>query len=111
MFYNVYYEDNDYQLLDVTEYEDKIVKVIVRKKSDINKFEKFIDKLQSVVAELKIVENYDFSGWYEKDSETYESEDTITILDRYIEDSETELNKSVIQELVKDIYQEACELV
>jgi len=111
LFYNVYYEDNDYQLLDVTEYEDKIVKVIVRKKSDINKFEKFIDKLQSVVAELKIVENYDFSGWYEKDSETYESEDTITILDRYIEDSETELNKSVIQELVKDIYQEACELV
>ena len=35
MFYNIYYEDTDYQMFDVREYENKIVKVIVRKKTDL----------------------------------------------------------------------------
>ena len=57
MFYNIYYEDTDYQMFDVREYENKIVKVIVRKKTDSHKFEKFIDKLYSAgVSDLKIVE-------------------------------------------------------
>ena len=32
------------------------------------------------------------------------------ILDRYIEESETELDKSIIQNLIREIYQEACEM-
>ena len=32
LFYNIYYEDTPHQLFDATEYENKIVKVIVRKK-------------------------------------------------------------------------------
>ena len=59
IFYNIYYEDTNYQTFDVREYDNKIVKVIVRKKTDTKKFEKFIDKLyESNVAELKIVENF-----------------------------------------------------
>ena len=34
MFYTLYYEDTPHQLMDVTPYNQKIVKVIVRKKSD-----------------------------------------------------------------------------
>ena len=45
MFYNIYYEDTDHQTFDAREYENKIVKVIVRKKSNSKKFEKFIDKV------------------------------------------------------------------
>jgi DNA repair exonuclease SbcCD nuclease subunit len=45
MFYNIYYEDTNYQTFDTREYENKIVKIIVRKKSDTKKFEKFVDKL------------------------------------------------------------------
>ena len=47
MFYNIYFEDSDYQLLDTSELSNKIVKVIVRKKTDVQKFEKFIDKIFS----------------------------------------------------------------
>ncbi len=55
----VYYKDTDYQLFDARDLENKIVKVIVRQKSDITKFEKFIDKLYAAnVAELKVVENF-----------------------------------------------------
>ena len=114
LFYKVYYEDTPYQTFDAREYEDKIVKVIVRKKSDITQFEKFIDKLYSAnVAELKIVENFDFNGWYDEDNSAneYESEDTLSILNRYIEEADISLDKSVVNTIVKEIYQEACELV
>jgi DNA repair exonuclease SbcCD nuclease subunit len=113
MFYNIYYEDTPYQTFDTREYENKIVKVIVRKKLDTKKFEKFIDKLYSSnVAELKVVENFEFTGWYDKESyDNIESEDTLSILNRYVEESEVDLNKSTVKKLLQEIYQEACELV
>ena len=110
MFHNIYYEDTDYQTFDISEYENKIVKVIVRKKSDTKEFEKFIDKLYaSNIAELSIVENFDVQESVE--FETFESEDTISILNRYIREAEISLDKSVIQKIMQEIYQEACELV
>jgi len=112
IFYKVYYEDTPFQTFDTREYEDKIVKVVVRKKSDITQFERFIDKIYSAnVAELKIVENFDFSGYYDTDKSSYESEDTLSILNSYIEDSEVNLDKAVIKKMVGEIYQEACGLV
>jgi UDP-2,3-diacylglucosamine pyrophosphatase LpxH len=110
MFHNIYYEDTNYQTFDTREYENKIVKVVVRKKSDTKKFEKFIDKLYSSnIAELKIIENFDIQE--PQDFEAFESEDTISILNRYIEEAEISLDKSVIQKMMQEIYQEACELV
>ena len=110
MFYNIYYEDTDYQTFDTMEYENKIVKVVVRKKSDTKKFEKFIDKLYaSNIAELKIIENFDIQEPVE--FEAFESEDTISILNRYIQEAEVSLDKAIIQNMMQEIYQEACELV
>ena len=110
MFYNIYYEDTDYRMFDTRHYENKIVKVIVRKKTDLKKFEKFIDKLYaSGVFELKIVENFQFQE--SEEFEAFESEDTISILNRYIQESEVNLEKSVIQRIVQEVYQEACEMV
>ena len=110
MFYNVYYEDTNYQTFDAREYENKIVKVIVRKKSDSKKFEKFIDKIYSSnVYELKVVENFQLQE--SEDFEAFESEDTLSILNRYIDESEVDLEKSIIQKMIQDVYQEACELV
>lgn len=113
LFYNIYYEDTNPQLFDSTPYEEKIVKVIVRKKTNIKKFEKFIDKLYQIgVAELKVVETYDFDGWYKEDqNNSFESEDTMSILNRYIDEAEIDLDKSKIKNMIKEIYQEACELV
>jgi DNA repair exonuclease SbcCD nuclease subunit len=109
MFYNIYYEDTNYQTFDTCKYENKIVKVIVRKKSDTKEFEKFIDKLYvSNIAELKIVENFDIQEPVE--FEAFESEDTISILNRYIREAEISLDKAIIQNMMQEIYQEACEL-
>jgi hypothetical protein len=110
MFYNIYYEDTPHQMFDASEYENKIVKVIVRKKSDTKQFEKFIDKLYSSnVSELKIIENFQIQE--SEDFEAFDSEDTMSILNRYIEEAEVNLDKSVVQKLLQEVYQEACELV
>ena len=110
MFYTIYYEDHDYQTFDTREYENKIVKVIVRQKTSPKKFEKFIDKLyNSNVHELKVVENFQLEE--NEDFEAFESEDTLSILNRYVDEAEVNLEKSRIQEVIKNVYQEACELV
>ena len=113
IYYKIVYEDTNHQTFDTREYTDKIVKVIVRKKTNTKRFEKFIDKLYSSgVAELKVVENFDFGGWYDKeDSTAFESEDTMSILNRYIEEEEMTLDKSVLKKMLNEIYQEACEMV
>ena len=109
LFHNLYYDDTPHQMLDITKYDQKIVKVIVRKKSDPKQFEKYIDKLYSSnLAELKIVENFDFTEGEEFEAE--ESEDTISLLNRYIQESEVDLDKSVITEILQDVYREACEV-
>ena len=109
MFHNLYYEDTPHQMLDITKYDKKILKVIVRKKSDPKQFEKYIDKLYSSnLAELKIVENFDFTEGEEFEAD--ESEDTISLLNRYIQESEVDLDKSVITEILQDVYKEACEV-
>ena len=110
LFYNIYYEDTPHQLFDASEYENKIVKVIVRKKTDTKNFEKFVDKLYSAgVADLKVVESFVIEE--SEEFEVFESEDTLSILDRYIQESEINLDKTVIQNIMRQTYQEACELV
>ena len=109
IFYNVYYEDTPHQLFDASEYKDKIVKVIVRKKTEQKKFEKFLDKLYSVgVHELKIVENFVIQD--NEEFEVEETENTISILNRYIDESDMDCDKSVVKGILQKIYSEACEV-
>ena len=112
MFHNIYYDDTPYQMFDSSPYHNKIVKIIVKSKNDITNFEKFVDKIyETKVADLKIVESYDFNNGYFTENPDVETEDTFSILNRYIEEAEFSLDKSVVQSLIKDVYEEACELV
>jgi DNA repair exonuclease SbcCD nuclease subunit len=109
LFYNIYYEDTNHKLFNATEYENKIVKVIVRKKSKPKDFEKFIDKLYSIgVQDLKIIENFDLQE--NEDFEIGEEENTLSILNRYIDESETQYDKSIIKNIFQDLYKQACEV-
>jgi hypothetical protein len=110
MFHHLYYDDTPYQIINFSKYSGKIVKVIVRKKSNVKQFEKYIEKLyEANVYELKIVENFLIDE--SENFEAFESENTMDILNRYIEESDIDLDKSKIQNLMNLVYQEACELV
>ena len=109
LFYNIYYDDTNYKLFNTTQYLNKIVKVIVRKKSNSKDFEKFIDKLYgSGVQDLKIIENFAIA-----ENQTFdidEDENTLSILNRYIDESEIEFDKTTIKDIFQDIYRQACEV-
>ena len=77
--------------------------------SNIKSFEKFIDKLYSCgIQELKIIENFEI-----QESEEFnidEDENTISILNRYIDESEFNYNKTIIKGILQDIYKQASEV-
>ena len=109
LFYNIYYEDTNYKLFNATEYKNKIVKVIVRQKSNLKDFEKFIDKLYSIgVQDLKIIENFDVQE--SEDFDIDEDENTLSILNRYIDESEFEYDKNIVKGIFQDLYRQACEV-
>ena len=109
LFYNIYYEDTNYKLFNATEYQNKIVKVIVRQKTSPKEFEKFIDKLYNAgVQDLKIVENFELST--NENFDVDEDENTLSILNRYIDESEFDIDKGIIKNIFKDLYRQSCEV-
>jgi DNA repair exonuclease SbcCD nuclease subunit len=109
LFYNLYYDDTPYQIFDASSYENKIVKVIVRKKSKQKDFEKFVDKLYSAgVQELKIIENFEIQE--NEEFSVDEEENTISILNRYIDESDFSFDKNIIKNIFQDLYKQACEV-
>jgi len=101
---------NPAALLDSSEYKDKIVKLIVRKKTKPKEFEKYVDKfMDSGVFDLKVVENFAFNE--SEDFNIEQSEDTLSILSRYLDESVTDIDKVAVKKIIKNIYQEACEVV
>ena len=111
MYEVINYEDDNCQTFDARNYENKIVKLIVKKKTNEKKFENFVDKLYLTnIAELKIVESF---ADQTKPINEYdlESEDTISILNKYVDDFDDTINKSSIKSIIQQIYKQSCELV
>ena len=104
------YNDTPRQLFKFSDYSGKIVKVVVRQKTSEKEYDMFMDSLMKANPfDVKIVERTDlltFGG-----DIVEQTEDTITLLDKYVDDLETNLNKSRIKGIIKDIYQEACEVI
>lgn len=112
--YNIFsiinYEDTSINEFNFCDYENKIVKLIIKKRTDNLNYEKFLDRLYSSnVAEIKIVENFDINGLQK--IEDIESEDTMSILNTYIEESEIDMNKTLLKTLIQKIYKESCEMI
>ena len=109
LFDILYYNDHNYKLFDARELKNKIVKVVVKQKTNQKQFEKFIDKLYSAgIQDLKIVENFVLQE--SSDFEVEETENTIRILNRYIDESEFEGDKTIIKGIFQDLYRQACEV-
>ena len=73
-------------------------------------FDKFIDKVyKSGIHDLKIVENFEVND-DDVDFDGEKIEDTITILNKYVEDSDFDLNKERVKQLLREVYQQACEV-
>jgi hypothetical protein len=84
------------------------VRLVVVKKTDFYKFDRFVDKLYDCdLIELKIIE--DFSE-FEADvieEDKMDVEDTMTVLSDFVDTVSTDLDKDKIKNMLRTLYIEA----
>lgn len=99
--------DEDNIPKDLSNYENCIVKIVIKNKISIKKYEKFFDSLlKSKPYEVKVVEKVEIIKDLENE-ESISTEDTLSLLKKYIDESETQLNKNRIKNILNSIYQES----
>jgi hypothetical protein len=113
MFERHVYNDelNDYSKFDISVFQKKFIKIVVEKKTDFYQFDLFLKKLyESDTHEIKILE--DLSDFKEGslDNETINIENTLDVLEGYIESVADESNKDSIKLFMKSLYLEALEV-
>ena len=110
--HKIYYNDeqNEYSNFDFTQCDNKYIKLIVEKKTDYFMFDKFVDDIykKSKLYDLKIIEDYsDLDASSVSDDIVEKTEDTPTLLDTYIDQTDTTLDKGRLKTLMKSLYTEA----
>jgi hypothetical protein len=110
LFHKIYYDDskNNYLEYDLSQLDNKFVKIQVINKSDQFTFDRFVDLVQSrSILELKIAENFqEFIGENVGDSDI-SVEDTSDLLNTYIESVDTPLDKERIKKQMNELMIEA----
>ena len=110
MYEKIYYSDLDYKKFDFSTLENKNVKVLVQQRTNQLQYEKFISEiLKRNIVDLKISETVDLES-ERVDIINIDSEDTLSILNKYIEDADFNLNKNKVKKILQDVYKEAIEL-
>ena len=114
IFEKVYYDDTttDYTDYDMSKLKDMYVKVIVVNKKDLYQFDKFVDKLlQADANEVKIIEDFsELDASNVSDDIVENTEDTMTLLEKYIDDLDVTLDKKRLKNTMKSLYNEAQDL-
>jgi hypothetical protein len=110
MHYSIYYEDNPHSRLNTSLYDNKILRLIIRKKNNIGNFDTYLSKLYaSNIAEIKIIDScMDYGAEFD---ESLESEDTMSLLQKFIDDGSVSLNKDILKNIINEIHKEAMELI
>ena len=114
MFNKIYYDDSNenYEEHDVKQYCDQYIKLIVVNKKDLYGFDKFTDRLlQADCHEVKIIEDFsDLDANTVSDDIIENTEDTMTLLGKYIDELSVNLNKDRLKNMMRSLYTEAQDL-
>ena len=107
----IIYDDKkkDYDSLDIQPYHNHFIKLIVLNKTDDDKFDKFVERLYNeiTVHDLNIIEDYSDIKASVRDDIVEMGEDTVTFLNNYVDQLETDVNKTKLKEYLKSFYIEA----
>ena len=112
IYQKIYYHEEQIKpsMFKYHEYANTFIKIIVEKKTNTDKFERFISQLYSAgVHEIKVIEDPSFEQDLSEEIDI-EREDTLTILERYVDDMEHS-DKDALKNILKSLYVEALELV
>tara|TARA_R110000772_G_scaffold2311_11_gene8023 strand:- start:4865 stop:5926 length:1062 start_codon:yes stop_codon:yes gene_type:complete len=116
IFHKVWYDDesNDYTVgdLDFSMYKDCYIKVIVKCKSNPFLFDMWIEALEKVgVIHVQVVEDHLNLDMEDDDAIVEEAEDTITILNKYVEHVSTDTDRAELSSLMRELYHEAISIL
>jgi len=117
MFYRVVYDDKVNSIkqiteMDLSEYKNKYVKVVVINKTNPYLFDKFMTSLYNVnPADITIVEDaIDLTDEIEGDK-IDEAEDTLTIINKYVDTLQNDgIDNSKLKTMLRELYIEAINL-
>ena len=112
IFKKLMYDDTktDYDKFDITEYNQKFVKLVVVNKKDNQMFDRLLDKMYNKISvhELKILEDYsDLSHTNVSDDVVEGSEDTMTLVNNYVDQLPVDLDKEKLKVMIKEAFIEA----
>jgi DNA repair exonuclease SbcCD nuclease subunit len=104
MFVKIHYNEGMHVPDDL---EGTYVKLIVEEKGDNAKFDYNVKLLQDIgLGDLKIIEDLSV----EMGGEVMETEDTLTLLDKYIDEIDLKVDPSSVKNIMRSLYIEACEI-
>ena len=112
IFHRISYDDKDSDIktlssMDLTPYKNTYVKVVVVNKSNPYVFDMFMNRLyEAGTLDITIVEDFTELENVETD-DIDQAEDTVTILNKYIDNLTTDLDKDRMKSLLKELYVEA----
>jgi hypothetical protein len=110
MFEKIVYNDTkqSYSNIDISQYKDKHIKVIVEEKTDTNMFGQFIDRLHNEIDthEVNVIEDSFNINASADVNVVDQGEDTLTFLQNYIDSLDTELDKGRMKDITKEFYNE-----
>lgn len=113
MFYKLHYDDLNKQMDEVlvddfTQYKNTIVKVVTRNKTNPLWFDMFIDKLEkSGVIDIQVVEDHFHLDLEDDNDIVNEAEDTLTILNKYVDQMEANVDRQRLDNLIRSLYYDA----
>lgn len=113
MFHKIEYDDTVETLesieeKDFSEFNNTIIKVIVKKKTNMVLFDHFMDKLSSVhPLDVGIVEDFIEYNELSEDDIIDQADSTTVIVDKYIDGIEVGLDKDKLKNLMREIYNQA----
>ena len=113
MFYKLWYDDqemdfDDIAKIDFDQYKDSFVKVIIKNKTNPYLFDSYIERLEkNELINLQIVEDHLNLDLEDTDDIINEAEDTVTILDKYVDGLEISADKDKVKTLMRELYNEA----
>lgn len=106
VFYKVFYDEDAEP--EAGNYEDCYVKVIVQNRTSDQLFDSFMESLyKSGPADVSIVEDRGSIDLEEGTEDIQDVEDTVSILDHYVDNSKTDVDKKQLKKLFHELYGEA----
>lgn len=107
LYCKVNYTDIDHKEFDFSLFENKNVKIVIQQKTNQSQYDMFINEvLKCDILDLKIVDTIDVNDDLVNVS-SLECEDTLTVLNKYIEQSDFKLKKNIVQNILYEAHQEA----